>query len=373
MHISHTSHAFPQWGLRSEFICESMNPDTFLSANPPASYPQKRYYTLDIARAIAIILVAVGHFNIEPMPQFYRYLIDVIYTFHMPLFMFVSGFLCIATMKKTSYMKFISKKFFRLMVPYFVTSVIIIFIKLLTEKVQPVDHPVTVSDFIEILWLPKAGYFLWFVYALWWMMVIVPLFNTARKRMVFLLIAILLFFFNSHFTTMFCLHETARFMIYFASGCVVYDILKKIPVRALCLTSFFAFPVLAVILIINPIAVISQSWLLSQLLILATAFSGIGFTLVVSNALENHAAPKIRHLLFSLSTASYIIYLFHTTFMGFSKAALTKIHFFQSGNLMVHYSVAELIVPLFSGVVLSYLLYKYILTRYNITRKLFGL
>ncbi len=40
---------------------------------------------------------------------------------------------------------------------------------------------------------------------------------------------------------------------------------------------------------------------------------------------------------------------------------------------MVHYSVAELIVPLFSGVVLSYLLYKYILTRYNITRKLFGL
>ncbi|WP_301197100.1 hypothetical protein [uncultured Duncaniella sp.] len=89
--------------------------------------------------------------------------------------------------------------------------------------------------------------------------------------------------------------------------------------------------------------------------------------------MENHAAPKIRRILFSLSTASYIIYLFHTTFMGFSKAALTKIHFFQSGNLMVHYSVAELIVPLFSGVVLSYLLYKYILTRYNITRKLFGL
>ncbi|WP_301197099.1 acyltransferase family protein [uncultured Duncaniella sp.] len=252
-----------------------MNPDTFLSANPPASYPKKRYYTLDIARAIAIILVAVGHFNIEPMPQFYRYLIDVIYTFHMPLFMFVSGFLCIATMKKTSYMKFISKKFFRLMVPYFVTSVIIIFIKLLTEKVQPVDHPVTVSDFIEILWLPKAGYFLWFVYALWWMMVIVPLFDTPAKRRVFLLISVVLFLINPYFPRLFCLHETARFMIYFASGCVVYDILKKIPVRALCLTSFFAFPVLSVILIINPIAVISQSWLLLQLFILATAFSGI--------------------------------------------------------------------------------------------------
>ena len=147
------------------------------------------------------------------MPQFYRYLIDVIYTFHMPLFMFVSGFLCIATMKKTSYMKFISKKFFRLMVPYFVTSVIIIFIKLLTEKVQPVDHPVTVSDFIEILWLPKAGYFLWFVYALWWMMVIVPLFDTPAKRRVFLLISVVLFLINPYFPRLFYLHETARCMI----------------------------------------------------------------------------------------------------------------------------------------------------------------
>lgn len=55
-----------------------------------------RYYTIDIAKAIAIVLVAVGHFEVEPMPEFYKCLNIIIFTSHIPLFMFASGFLCVA-------------------------------------------------------------------------------------------------------------------------------------------------------------------------------------------------------------------------------------------------------------------------------------
>lgn len=46
-----------------------------------------RNSVLDIARAIAIILVVIGHSGIE------MYVRDSIYLFHMPLFFFISGIL----------------------------------------------------------------------------------------------------------------------------------------------------------------------------------------------------------------------------------------------------------------------------------------
>lgn len=46
-----------------------------------------RNSVLDIARAIVIILVVVGHSGVD------KYARDSIYLFHMPLFFFISGIL----------------------------------------------------------------------------------------------------------------------------------------------------------------------------------------------------------------------------------------------------------------------------------------
>ncbi|MDO4803168.1 MAG: acyltransferase family protein [Prevotellaceae bacterium] len=54
---------------------------------------EQRIDYLDIAKAICIVLVVVGHFNPSLAPEGWHTSVDVIYTFHMPLFMFVSGFL----------------------------------------------------------------------------------------------------------------------------------------------------------------------------------------------------------------------------------------------------------------------------------------
>ena len=100
-----------------------------------------RIVFLDIAKAICIILVVVGHYMPDNSPMWYVMLNKVIYTFHMPLFMFVSGYVYIATKKDISYGSFLMKKVKRLMIPYFTTSVIVITIKLLTQDFMLVEAP----------------------------------------------------------------------------------------------------------------------------------------------------------------------------------------------------------------------------------------
>ena len=56
------------------------------------------------------------------------------------------------------------------MVPYFSVSAIVITIKLLTEGHAYVENPVTWMSYVKMLYLPEAGYFLWFIWALWWML-----------------------------------------------------------------------------------------------------------------------------------------------------------------------------------------------------------
>lgn len=119
-----------------------------------------RIIALDIAKAICIILVVMGHYVPDNSPAWYVLVHDVIYTFHMPLFMFVSGYVYIATKKRSTYGDFLLKKVRRLMVPYLTTSVMVIVIKLLTQGSMSVDNPVTIFSFVEMFYMPVAGFYL---------------------------------------------------------------------------------------------------------------------------------------------------------------------------------------------------------------------
>ena len=82
--------------------------------------------SLDIARGLCIILVVVGHYIPESAPSWYVAINKAIYAFHMPAFMFISGYVYLLSLKKDSYVTFFAKKFKRLLIPYFVVSTIVI-------------------------------------------------------------------------------------------------------------------------------------------------------------------------------------------------------------------------------------------------------
>lgn len=88
----------------------------------------KRIEYLDIARGIGILLVVLGHNDFEAISLFIH---QVIYSFHIPLFFFLSGYFINASI---SFFDFFKKRFNSLLKPYFFTIFLIYFTSISFEK-----------------------------------------------------------------------------------------------------------------------------------------------------------------------------------------------------------------------------------------------
>lgn len=322
----------------------------------------QRLISFDIAKAICIILVVIGHYVPDYSPQWYVGVHDVIYTFHMPLFMFASGFIYMATKKDIPYKDFLLKKVKRLMVPYLSVSAIVITIKLLTEGHAYVENPVTWMSYVKMLYLPEAGYFLWFIWALWWMFVLSPLFKTKQMRLGLFVLAIVLHYIPNILPEIFCLSQFQGMLVYFMLGVVFCDwkqqisFISKVP--AWCILGFFA--------IAEGMNLMDMGGHISMLL----PYLGIAAIMAFSSIIEkwNH---KNNEWLMVVSSSSYIIYLFHTTFEGFAKAVVHKISFFTDGNEVLF--IINVFIVVGCGIVCPIILHRYILNKTHVTKLMFGL
>lgn len=329
----------------------------------------KRYLTLDIAKAICIVLVVIGHYAPADSPEWYDAMRKVIYTFHMPLFMFASGFVYIATMKpQQKYMDFIWKKVKRLMLPYLTTSAIVITIKLLTQNAAYVENPVNWLSYFRMFYLPEAGYFLWFIWALWWMFVITPFFRNRQARLSLFLFALLLHFLPLSFPEVFCMREFKRMFVYFMLGVICFDwkymleSLKRIPTSCIFML-FVAVEILNLFKIQGGVLTIVN---------IIVPYIGIAAMLYSSRYIQMHSSEKSLDKWLILSSSSYIIYLFHTTFEGFAKAIVFRIGLIYDGSNGLEFTLGALFV-ITVGTLCPIFLYRYLLSRYQWTRFLFGL
>ena len=92
---------------------------------------KKRIPELDFIKGIAIILVIIGHvisqvWNSDPAVYENAFLFRLCYSFHMPLFAFVSGWICCVTMKTDIH--WLIKRISRIALPYIMMTVLIFFL-----------------------------------------------------------------------------------------------------------------------------------------------------------------------------------------------------------------------------------------------------
>ena len=87
--------------------------------------------------------------------------------------------------------------------------------------------------------------------------------------------------------------------------------------------------------------------------------------------MESRTNGKMFICVMQVSVMSYTIYLFHTTFEGLAKSVVHKIPVMNEDN-QVAFIVGALFV-IVCGIVMPILIHKYILTKYRITRFLFGM
>lgn len=323
---------------------------------------RERLWEIDFARAVAIVLVVMGHWDIGGgEPRWWTAAVDATYTFHMPLFLAMSGYLYMYGCKPgRKYLPFLRGKAMRLLVPYFTVSVILVTIKYLMQSVVIVQHPVTAATYLEVLYRPAAGRFLWFVWALWWMFVIMPAFRSRASRLVLFVACGVLAYVPRPELGLFCIDEAADMVVWFVAGSLLYDWREYLPMRSRCM-GFGAFALFAALLVAYVCG-----WQPAEYAIPYVAVYALP---AVAYQWSAHSGGRTHGVMLSLSAASFMVYLLHTTFEGFVKSFYLR-YAPVGDEWLFALAVAAGVA---AGTAVPWWLYAKVFTRLRITRILFGL
>lgn len=315
-----------------------------------------------IAKGIGIILVVVGHFNPEISPTYWSVIRKLIYSFHMPLFFILSGYLY--SHGKYSYSDLIKTKAKRLLYPFASIAVAFFLIKYVAGRIINLEYPVDVDSLYALLSDPVNSYMplLWFVHALFLMFAFYPL---ARLFLNNLSILLLLLVLNVVFGSDYLVFGKAMaYMPFFVVGVILREN-RRISKMAISVDWRYVFAPLAMFFLAYvirlPVNSVSVYLYPTQLFI---GVVGSLFVINVSHAISSLSGNKIKSILLQIGYYSMTIYLFHTLF-----ESTVRIGFLQ---IFKHIQAPfELIafVAIVCGVVLPLVLEKEVLRKYSVTRK----
>ena len=314
-------------------------------------------YDIKITTGIAICLVVLGHLASrgETEIMYYVKLKNVIYKFHMPLFLFLSGYIAHYTFKPiksySDYFNYLKKKALRLFPAYLILS----FTFFLGKAFLKQDEGL-LDGVINILFFPansNSG-FLLYIYVLFLYNVSMPLivYLNNKNFVLFFVISILLSLLV--FPSIFSLNFYFWYLPFFILGCFMskhrtlyLKTIKKGGIIALIL--FLTWIVLEYLGIVKlPKIVVS--------FIAIFAFSYVGSVLL-----------KRQRFLEKMGDNSFYIYLFNTMVMGTITVVLVRFLGKQT-----YYDYFYLLIPvlLVSGVLIPILIHKFVISKIPILKDL---
>ncbi len=180
---------------------------------------------IDYAKAIGIVLVVYGHvarglFNagIDIPLGMYALADSIVYSFHMPLFFFLSGLFFYDSFSKKGGGRLLLSKVDTIVYPYLLWSLAQGAIEVYLSNYT--NGTVTVSQVIS-LWEPRGQF--WFLYALFALFVICAAFYSViaeKFGIAILIFAALLYLANPFFPHFFLVHYVCGNLVFFVFGIV---------------------------------------------------------------------------------------------------------------------------------------------------------
>ncbi|MFZ6845935.1 acyltransferase family protein [Undibacterium sp. RuTC16W] len=192
----------------------------------------------DYAKAIGILLVVYAHvargaWNAGlPLDKESYMLIDsVIYSFHMPLFFFLSGLFFLPSLNKYGDMQLMRSKLSTIIYPYLIWSLLQGFIEVFLSRYT--NSQTSVGDVLSLLWMPRAHF--WFLYVLFLIFglaVLVHRQQQARQQGIILVSALAFWVLHLYVALPFPFDYLANYFIFFVLGMNVTTVLRWIENRA---------------------------------------------------------------------------------------------------------------------------------------------
>lgn len=284
----------------------------------------KHNIILDVAKGIAILLVVLGHsfpsniFNgKETIDIVAKWIFDLVYSFHMPVFFFVSGYLFFSSWnsKREGTIK---KKACRLLIPYLAFSVLYIPLRMLASSMAN-------SEFGNQYWKlflgisPNGG--VWFLYVLFVFYMITYYFISKRNIKTILVITIIVSIISqlgiSWFQT---LHDVAprildffRFYCYFLIGLFLENCDISINDKIICEHGMFKAVIFFAMFVLDEMFSLN-------IFVVPIAVLGVDLTLIISEHI------KSLYMLPWLGNTSMEIYLLHGPIMVVLRWLLIKMN-----------------------------------------------
>ncbi|MBS0419146.1 MAG: acyltransferase [Proteobacteria bacterium] len=289
-----------------------------------------RLQWVDQAKGIGIVLVVFGHVlsgvklaGLKLDPQFFRWTWDAIYSFHIPLFFYLSGLFFPHSWQRRGLRGVMLSKVDTLVYPYVLWSLLQGFLQVAMS--QHINNPVTLGEVFSLLWHPRQEF--WFLYALFFVYLIACLLYAVlppQRRWMLLVAAVVFYFFRAGVPRWPSIMYPAWYLVYFLAGALLHSATQSITAQprrwlALAVAVFAGATVLAHWLAqtvpygqSNPL--ISAGNLLS-------AVAGTMMTVCLSVLLATRGV----RLMAQLGRMSLQIYLLHTTAAGAVRIALIKL------------------------------------------------
>lgn len=337
---------------------------------------QQSWQWILIAKGIGILLVVIGHFNPPYAPAWWQEMISVIYTFHMPLFMMLSGYLYVVG--KESWPALMRSKFLRLGIPFIFVALLFLLIKLASQLFVTLEHPISADSFITLLTQPGKSYMplLWFMHALFFMFMLYPLlYRVLRHHAAILVLFVILAYLGPspwpgvntivhHFPFFVCgvwfrasgLHGEVRsrsWLLIAALSAVAFA-LYYLPAPRLDSGIAHHYLWLFPLGLLGSAVVIGLSNCLDALSLNRQNGKGAG----------SASAPWVVRALASAGLYSMSIYLFHTLF-----ESAVRVAGFQVLGLPPGWFVPVALVAIAVGMLMPLLLEQFVLRRITLTRR----
>ena len=310
----------------------------------------KRIVALDIAKGFAIVCVVLGHIvsrDSVPGADWYTTLKLAVYSFHMPLFMTLSGMaLGLSWRHRASWRdvgELVGRRVRTLLIPYFVFGIVVVAGKLITSKFMHVDYAPDdfVHGIINVALYPmeSPSMFLWYIQVLAMYFLIVPwLLQADAVRMPFVLLGLGIVMNQFDWTLFMNFAGFVTFLPFFAAGIIIGQHWNK------SVTTVFQPRLVWLWLLPFAVAVAYSS----TIEFLPKWFVGIlSVPAIMCAAQRIHG--KVAHQLEFLGNHTLSIYLMNTIFIGLAKAVMFPFVPWRDGYFIIYFIVlafAGLVMPI---------------------------
>ncbi len=319
------------------------------SANDSGVKQTERDIRADILKGYACLLVLIGHVMIGLrtsdifVPSALQTAESFIWTFHIDLFMFLSGYVYTLTggsTAKGSRIKFILGKLLNLGVPYLVFSALYILVNSVTPGV---NNASSAADILFLAVKPVAQY--WFLYALLWLFIIWTLLTAFLDSIKATVIVFAVFCVCKYFGVYLGFLDSAlNCALAFGLGTCTKSLdVRKIPVAVRL--SFVAIHI--VFTVVALIYGFYERFFIDDIVTVIGIFSSVCLISVVSEA------KPIADFLGFVCKYSFPIYLLHTFFTAAVRIALLRVGITSYAIHFILGTLTGLFAPILAAIVTS--------------------